>query len=1121
MYTNINPPKTKALRDGDRIRMVEVPQVSPEIRSAFDAVEKDLFPLGYRSLGAFYHFSVPVYQKGGRSYFYQWIDPLPSFLAHGEKFVSIYLVRSAQFLQNYGAEPFPAWVSSTLRWLAPSPDLALKILAGHTDALEAGGRKGFESFSRIIDSLPVSGTGVLKSNLEGIIDSFRNNHLPTIENLESFIEDFASLPEIVLNQYLRLTLNDPLSPAQHREWIQTYLGVIVPPPRPQEDAFLESLLRHSRSIYGKAGVGVLSKWLKTVAAFRAFSPPTALKALKLSTYFVVPDRLDVLGHWMIYLEKFHRIGPRAGNKLIELTGLTLDKIPLEGLLDHLGPLYRHKNLGELMLIDLLGYLARRITQGSFIPLSRLRYILEILIDFVTIANTFESEIVEIVEDRCLKYPQVNVAYWAEEGARCYIRAGRNAALAFFRGETEESRLLWDQLNTSLKLQNVERRLTLYMNLICDQEGVSLRPSTQLSQELINEQGEVERQEENGFSTDGVDIYLPTEISISPDQELNYLYYLTGVAHEVAHIEFKTFDFNLEEISDQVKRLKEKYNKEREDKKEKAKSKSELIMNLLKRRGMEVEHVEPPSNKSDLTTFFELFPSSKMARYIANLVEDGRVDMLLYGHYPGLRKSNQTVARENWKNRPPIDELEDVPAVFESVLQLTLMRKVKGKVPEGNKSAIRDIYYAYHKIFSRPDPTIYDTALLTEEIYDILNQRFRLSDNERYYLSVLPQTLPYRGGMMPDYAEKVAGHLSHEGEKKGGGEREVKMAEQPQEKGDYAYPEWDHDIKAYRPDWCSLKEETLSGEDENIDLSFYLKTQAKYRGTIAKLRKSFLMAKPETFIATKGWEDGDEVDVDALYDAIADFKAGGSLTDRLYIKTERKVRDVAVAFLVDASFSTSREVSSDLTIMDLEKEALILMEEALEAIGDQHAIYSFQDTGREKINFYIIKDFADRYEDRVKSQIGALFPTHGFTRMGAALRHTIHKMENVDAKTKLILIITDGQPEYLSFLGDEIFMVEESSWEGRTVKGSQWARGYQLHSEDYAYDDVKQTLLEARLKGIHSFCVAIPGVGPARSKALREAETYLDKMFDGNRYIIVDNILNLPYRLPHIFKKLTT
>lgn len=136
MYAKINRPKTKALRDGDHIRMVEVPQVASEIISPFVVVEEDLFPLGYRSLSIFYRFTTQLYQKGGENYFYLWIEPLRSFLSHGEGTVSVYLARAAQFLLSHGGGLFPAWVSSASRWLEADANLALKTLVAHAQILE-------------------------------------------------------------------------------------------------------------------------------------------------------------------------------------------------------------------------------------------------------------------------------------------------------------------------------------------------------------------------------------------------------------------------------------------------------------------------------------------------------------------------------------------------------------------------------------------------------------------------------------------------------------------------------------------------------------------------------------------------------------------------------------------------------------------------------------------------------------------------------------------------------------------------------------------------------------------------------------------------------------------------
>jgi nitric oxide reductase NorD protein len=57
--------------------------------------------------------------------------------------------------------------------------------------------------------------------------------------------------------------------------------------------------------------------------------------------------------------------------------------------------------------------------------------------------------------------------------------------------------------------------------------------------------------------------------------------------------------------------------------------------------------------------------------------------------------------------------------------------------------------------------------------------------------------------------------------------------------------------------------------------------------------------------------------------------------------------VAVCFLADMSGSTNARVNRDRRMLDTEKEALVLMSEALEAIGDAYAIYGFSISARRR------------------------------------------------------------------------------------------------------------------------------------------------------------------------------
>ena len=103
--------------------------------------------------------------------------------------------------------------------------------------------------------------------------------------------------------------------------------------------------------------------------------------------------------------------------------------------------------------------------------------------------------------------------------------------------------------------------------------------------------------------------------------------------------------------------------------------------------------------------------------------------------------------------------------------------------------------------------------------------------------------------------------------------------------------------------------------------------------------------------------GDDVDIRRLVEAIADARDGREMTDRLFTRTHRAERNIAVAFMVDMSGSTKGWIN------DAERESLILLCEALEALGDRYAIYGFSGVTRKRCELYRIKRFDEPYSPR--------------------------------------------------------------------------------------------------------------------------------------------------------------
>jgi nitric oxide reductase NorD protein len=150
-------------------------------------------------------------------------------------------------------------------------------------------------------------------------------------------------------------------------------------------------------------------------------------------------------------------------------------------------------------------------------------------------------------------------------------------------------------------------------------------------------------------------------------------------------------------------------------------------------------------------------------------------------------------------------------------------------------------------------------------------------------------------------------------------------------------------------------------------------------------------------------------------------------------------------------------------IDIEKQAAIILCQALEKIRDSYALYAFSGSGRGDVEFYIVKDFQEPLDQRIARRVDRLSPAHA-TRMGAAIGHTLRKLERVEANTRLLFLISDGRP---------------------------YDRDYGRDAEDqeYALQDTRQALLEARRRQIRPFCLTVDRDGADYLRVMCEEIPY--------------------------------
>lgn len=291
-----------------------------------------------------------------------------------------------------------------------------------------------------------------------------------------------------------------------------------------------------------------------------------------------------------------------------------------------------------------------------------------------------------------------------------------------------------------------------------------------------------------------------------------------------------------------------------------------------------------------------------------------------------------------------------------------------------------------------------------------------------------------------------------------------------------YDEWDHEWGEYRPDWCTVR--CRPGEDE--DGEFVEKTLVEYGGEMHLVTRQFEKLKPEALRRRFRSREGEELDMEALVEALSDARAGAPMDDAVFVRREKDDRDVAALLLLDTSESTAQALDDGRRVIDVEKQGVLLMAEALDRLGDGFGVLGFASEGRRAVDAYTLKAFAEDYGIGAARRIGGASPGR-FTRLGAAIRHGSALLGEQPAKVKLLLLLSDGRPYDLGY-GDM----------------------------RYAMEDTKAALSEARRSGLDAFCITVDPEGPE----------YLEEIFGPGNYTVIQDVAALPGRLPRIYRNLT-
>ncbi|MBB5217560.1 nitric oxide reductase activation protein NorD [Parapusillimonas granuli] len=291
-----------------------------------------------------------------------------------------------------------------------------------------------------------------------------------------------------------------------------------------------------------------------------------------------------------------------------------------------------------------------------------------------------------------------------------------------------------------------------------------------------------------------------------------------------------------------------------------------------------------------------------------------------------------------------------------------------------------------------------------------------------------------------------------------------------------YPEWDYRLNGYRHPGALVHLLTAEpGPQAWIDA-----TLAGYRSMLDTIRKRFEILRAERRWLRRQF-DGDDIDLDACTDAAAEARAGLPMPQALYRRQSPQTRDMAITLLVDISGSTDSWLATSKRIIDVEREALLLVAIALESMGEPYSILAFSGPGAPNVSIYPIKSFTEAYDNDIARRIAGLEPQY-YTRAGGALRHATAELMKQQVQHRLLLLLSDGKPN------------DEDHYEGR-----------------YGVEDMRSAVHEAKAQGIFPFCLTID----------RQAAAYLPRVFGERQYALLSRPEALPVVLLDWMKRLVS
>jgi hypothetical protein len=612
-------------------------------------------------------------------------------------------------------------------------------------------------------------------------------------------------------------------------------------------------------------------------------------------------------------------------------------------------------------------------------------------------------------------------------------------------------------------------------------------------------------------TDGKSVFLPSEVELFQDIAANERTYTVMAAQQAASLSAGTFFFDMKAITFGDE-LQDRYRTQG----------ASILENVRKQyRGTaksvketpdgEIEVVFPSGRKFNVLLtqhekFFFSFPAPDLARALFILVENSRIAHVLSHRYPGLKEDYALINSSVWAQRKGkkrgIGE-SHLLQTMECLLRYSLVRDQTGAKDDPSIIDTVQGLKDHFDLVLQPNATVQHSAQACFHLFNILYDHFPVINfcaqndvREVFANPVWPEIVPevIREVSPELLVEKEAAPTYDDLEQPSDRALDLTSLAEKAKKSNllgvvlserslkvFQYPEYDFFEGGFHEKHCTLYERMLpSRESDTLE-----KTIDRYQQLYKKMKKRFLMIKPEAVEFSRRWISGDEIHLSDAVDYATDLLRDATPDEKIYTRKVSNIRDIAVAVLLDASSSTD-EMIGDQRVIDVEKTSLCLLASVLHIIGDPFGLFAFFSQGRHRVFFNVVKDFGELWDKVSQGRIDSI-EAHDSNRDGCAIRHLSARLQARPEKTKLLILLSDGTPADLGYGGKD-----------------------SAETSEYAIEDTRRSILDCRRQGIVPFCVTIDRFG----------KDYVPHLYGDYSYVVIDDVFKLPEKLSKLYLRLT-